>query len=218
MNTIITNSGIKIKDSGTRREFDTGSVRDAAGGKGRMDLLPVFALEKLQSFAFSGKLIGFLESIRKTGWLEEPSEELILSSWMCHYRAIRGYDRDYLIAAACLTLWALDEEESGCKPSIKILASEMPWIGMIRLSKLYEAGCLKYGDRNWEKGQPVWVYLDSGARHLAKHMAGWTDEDHLNAAAWNQMSALETLIRIYEKRTLPTFLLEGLASLPEEIQ
>lgn len=32
---------MKIKDSGTRREFDTGAVRDIAEGKGRCDLLPL---------------------------------------------------------------------------------------------------------------------------------------------------------------------------------
>lgn len=32
---------MKIKDSGTRREFDSGAVRDCADGKGRCDLLPL---------------------------------------------------------------------------------------------------------------------------------------------------------------------------------
>lgn len=32
-----------LPDSGSRREFATGSVRDNAGGKGRFDLLPFFA-------------------------------------------------------------------------------------------------------------------------------------------------------------------------------
>ena len=31
----------ELKDSGTRREFSTGAVRDVADGKGRCDLLPV---------------------------------------------------------------------------------------------------------------------------------------------------------------------------------
>ena len=31
---------MEIKDSGERREFDTGAVRDIQEGKGRMDLLP----------------------------------------------------------------------------------------------------------------------------------------------------------------------------------
>lgn len=32
---------MKIKDSGERREFDTGAVRDIAEGKGRCDLMPL---------------------------------------------------------------------------------------------------------------------------------------------------------------------------------
>ncbi len=32
---------MEIKDSGARREFETGAVRDIADGKGRCDLLPL---------------------------------------------------------------------------------------------------------------------------------------------------------------------------------
>lgn len=31
----------ELKDSGARREFDSGAVRDIAEGKGRCDLLPL---------------------------------------------------------------------------------------------------------------------------------------------------------------------------------
>lgn len=37
----------QLKDSGGRREFKTGAVRDVVDGKGRMDLLPVRALLSL---------------------------------------------------------------------------------------------------------------------------------------------------------------------------
>lgn len=87
------------RDSGTRRSFDTGSVRDAATGKGRFDLVTPIAL--------------------------------------------------------------------------------------FRLAKLYERGAVKYDVRNWEKGQPLSVFLDSAMRHLQKHLMGYRDEDHLAAAAWN---------------------------------
>jgi hypothetical protein len=40
-------STTKLKDSGERRDAGTGSVRDKAAGKGRMDLLPLFALEEI---------------------------------------------------------------------------------------------------------------------------------------------------------------------------
>ena len=32
---------MELKDSGTRREFETGAVRDICEGKGRCDLLPM---------------------------------------------------------------------------------------------------------------------------------------------------------------------------------
>lgn len=88
-----------LKDSGKRRDFTTGSVRDDAEGKGRYDLLSPIAL---------------------------------------HYQA-----------------------------------------------RHTERGALKYAARNWEKGQPVSVFMNSAIRHLERYLAGWRDEDHLAAAAWN---------------------------------
>lgn len=37
----------ELKDSGTRREFSTGAVRDVADGKGRCDLLPLVQVGEL---------------------------------------------------------------------------------------------------------------------------------------------------------------------------
>ena len=101
-----------IKDSGTRREFKTGSHRDAQEGKGRYDLLPT--------------------------------------------RAIR--------------LLAIHFEEGG----------------------------KKYNFRNWEKGQPLSVYMDSGLRHLFKALEGQTDESHFVAVVWNIMCLIDTQERIKE--------------------
>jgi len=36
-----------VKDSGQREEFDTGSRRDSRNGKGRFDLLPFYAIQRL---------------------------------------------------------------------------------------------------------------------------------------------------------------------------
>lgn len=67
----------------------------------------------------------------------------------------------------------------------------LPWYAIIELSQHCEEGALKYGERNIDKGAPLHSLLDSAARHLAKVMAGETDEDHLRAAAWNIMWALQ---------------------------
>jgi hypothetical protein len=96
----------KVNDSGERRKFNTGSVRDVRTGKGRYDLISPIALD--------------------------------------------------------------------------------------RLARHYENGSVKYGDRNWEKGQPLASYMDSAIRHCYKVMKGETDEDHAAAVAWNIFAFIHT--------------------------
>jgi len=67
----------------------------------------------------------------------------------------------------------------------------LPPRAILRLAKHFENGCKKYGDRNWEKGIPINCFIDSAIRHTMKYMIGQTDEDHLVAAAWNLMCAME---------------------------
>ena len=74
----------------------------------------------------------------------------------------------------------------------------LPWRAIMEVSKIYEDGCLKYGDRNWEKGIPLSRYADSGPRHFGKWMAGMDDEPHLKMAIWNFLSMLDTILRIKE--------------------
>ena len=49
-----------------------------------------------------------------------------------------------------------------------------------RLAKLLQRGAEKYNDRNWEKGMPLSVYMDSGMRHLYKFLEGHRDEERQN--------------------------------------
>jgi hypothetical protein len=65
-------------------------------------------------------------------------------------------------------------------------------IGLKRLAQHYENGAKKYGDRNWEKGQPVSRYLDSAIRHLYAFLDGDRSEDHMAAVAWNALGAIHT--------------------------
>lgn len=66
----------------------------------------------------------------------------------------------------------------------------LPWYGIIEVSKHCEEGALKYGEHNVDKGIPLHSLLDSASRHLAKYMVGMDDEDHLRAACWNLLWAL----------------------------
>ena len=67
----------------------------------------------------------------------------------------------------------------------------LPWLAIIEVAKHCEKGAIKYGERNVDKGIPIHSLLDSAARHLAKHISGLTDEDHLVAACWNLLWALQ---------------------------
>lgn len=72
----------------------------------------------------------------------------------------------------------------------------LPWEIVDADARYLELGAKKYGDRNWEKGQPLSRYLDSACRHLGKYMMGMRDEPHLLACRWNIAAYLWTLNRI----------------------
>lgn len=67
----------------------------------------------------------------------------------------------------------------------------LPWAAIMEVSKHCEAGAKKYGEHNVDRGIPTSSLCDSAARHLAKYLDGWTDENHLVAAVWNLLWALE---------------------------
>ena len=71
-----------------------------------------------------------------------------------------------------------------------------PLLAMWALAHHVEKGCIKYGDRNWEKGIPIKNFIDSAERHLKEFQLGLTDENHMAAALWNIACCYETLVRI----------------------
>jgi len=70
----------------------------------------------------------------------------------------------------------------------------LPWNAIMEVSKHCEAGALKYGEHNVDKGIPVHSLIDSGIRHIVKFWLGWDDEPHLTAACWNILWALEMML------------------------
>lgn len=85
------------------------------------------------------------------------------------------------------------EFETGAKRDMHAGKERMdllPWYGIMEVSKHCEEGALKYGEHNVDKGIPLHSLLDSASRHLAKYMVGMDDEDHLRAACWNLLWAL----------------------------
>lgn len=89
-------------------------------------------------------------------------------------------------------------------------------IGLYRLAMHYTNGAKKYGDRNWEKGQPLSRYIESAERHIAKIKAGLEDEDHESAATWNLLGFTHTKAMI-EAGVLSKEL-DDMPKYPEEIK
>lgn len=155
-----------IQDSGSRREFESGAVRDIAVGKGRCDLVPLDVIN------------GFYGVYRWYDSHRDINTPYRMNIFNCLNLYIAEGKANYLyfaMAEFCIfyTHW------------------DFP-TAVIELSKLYEEGCQKYGDRNWEKGIPLHCYIDSGTRHFLKFLRGDDDERHDRAFLWNMAGAIWT--------------------------
>ena len=84
----------------------------------------------------------------------------------------------------------------------------VPATCLTKLALHYSAGSEKYGDRNWEKGQPITRYMSSAERHFQYFKMGLTDENHLMACVWNGPST--RLQRVNFPKNLTTELLKCL--------
>ena len=97
-----------IKDSGAREKFETGSVRDTREGKGRFDLLPLFAEEELaKHFENGAKKYG------DNNWMRGQNLSRYLDSARRHLnKAARGQrDEPHFIAAAWNLLCLIDTQK-----------------------------------------------------------------------------------------------------------
>lgn len=74
----------------------------------------------------------------------------------------------------------------------------IPWSVIHDIARHFEEGAKKYGDNNWQKGQPLSSYFDSAMRHLVQVAEGKTNENHLIAAIWNLMAFSWTAQQIQE--------------------
>lgn len=61
---------------------------------------------------------------------------------------------------------------------------------LLEVAKHFEEGAKKYGDNNWQKGIPVYCYIDSALRHYFKWLRGDVDEPHDRAVCWNLMCCI----------------------------
>jgi len=153
---------LAIADSGNRREFASGAVRDVSDGKGRCDLLPLDIAGQVLDY-YSGNY----EQIKKD---REPL--YLIAEFM------ETHDIKFIYHALCCyaTHYAWD----------------VPTM-LLEVSKHFEEGATKYGERNWERGIPAHCYIDSAVRHYLKWYNDMIDERHDRAFCWNLLCLAWTL-------------------------
>lgn len=161
-NVLSIEAGPHILDSGDRTEFESGAVRDMREGKGRCDLLPLGVVGNL----FNDKFFNYIEDFQRDGDVVNL------------YKAIDFFSLHWTPI--------IDDIDSGTLEHISY--AEM----LLEVAKHFEEGAKKYGDDNWRKGIPAHVYIDSAVRHYLKYIAGWDDEPHDRAVAWNLLCCIWT--------------------------
>lgn len=96
-----------IKDSGERRAFDSGAVRDMSEGKGRMDLLPWAAVMEVAKHCENGAKKYGEHNVDKG----IPTHSLCDSAARHLAKYLDGWDDEpHLLAAAWNLLWAIQME------------------------------------------------------------------------------------------------------------
>lgn len=83
-------------------------------------------------------------------------------------------------------------EASRGKPRFDLISVH----GLLRLATAMAKGAEKYGERNWEKGQPVSRFYESALRHIFQWAMGDNSEDHLAACVFNIFGIIETQERV----------------------
>lgn len=161
-NVLSIEAGPHILDSGDRTEFESGAVRDMREGKGRCDLLPLGVVGQL----FNDTFFNYIEDFQSDGDVVNL------------YKAIDFFSKR----------WAPIDKPLSADDLEMFSYAEM----CLEVAKHFEEGAKKYGDDNWRKGIPAHVYIDSAVRHYLKYLAGWNDEPHDRAVAWNIMCCIWT--------------------------
>ena len=154
----------EILDSGERRQFETGAVRDIQEGKGRCDLLPLDVVSGYFKAHTECSVAWIFDSIHK---FQETNDVQPL------YKALNTF---------CIheSYWN-DGSKKSCVPEM-----------FLEVSKHFEEGAKKYGEHNWQKGIPTHCYIDSAVRHYLKYLRGDTDEPHDRAFVWNILCCIWT--------------------------
>lgn len=201
------NDNKDIKFTGDPVAFDgVEGKRDPKTGKGRFDLIPeevfeplfdrVHKLETTEPYDINFAPDSILEDIANEKWLDAIIKMTILS---------------YGSTTSVLEAFGQTTNPStfftGC------------WNMFLDLAIHFQKGAEHYGERNCQKGIPLWSFKDSAMRHAAQAFAGKTDEPHIISVIWNCWMAEWTILHEKTKEKIGPYTVKVLkARTPEEIE
>jgi hypothetical protein len=171
----------EIKDSGERRDFDTGAKRDVDHDKPRFDLIPMTVIRRVIEFYPSKIYAGQMNNI-----INDDSKARM---WSLGLQWGETTNDDLLLELIWIALDAIRHQEDD-RP-ILVEASMYGGLHLItpntyrRLANHYGGGAKKYDPWNWSRGMPFSVFHASLMRHIFAIMHDMTDEDHLSAIFFN---------------------------------
>lgn len=201
------NDNKDIKFTGDPVAFDgVEGKRDPKTGKGRFDLIPeevfeplfdrVHKLETTEPYDINFAPDSILEDIANEKWLDAIIKMTILS-----YGSITS---------------VLEAFGQTTNPSAFFTGC---WNMFLDLAIHFQKGAEHYGERNCQKGIPLWSFKDSAMRHAAQAFAGKTDEPHIISVIWNCWMAEWTVLHEKTTEKLGPYTVKVLkARTPEEIE
>lgn len=168
-----------IKFTGDPVAFDgVEGKRDPKTGKGRFDLIPTEVYYPLFSKADHDWLLVCHPASILMSIADEKFIEAIIKMTIYAYAK---HNEDY--AASSSEFWY------GVWPMLQDLAIH------------FQKGAEHYGERNCQKGIPLWSFKDSAMRHATQVFEGKTDEPHKISVIWNCWMAQWTVMQEKEKES-----------------
>lgn len=201
----------ELKDSGNRREFESGAVRDMQEGKGRMDLIPwgiALQIRETMTDLFGGYHHGYtIENghykavdvktcvgpiVEYADWMDDVlnNENRIDGVNRIPFKRLCEIKNTFIRMAAVFIMFqdgSYDDVQTDEIGMISLILNQKWSSAMLEVAKHYEDGARKYAENNWRKGMDPKIYFDSAMRHFMKWVYGMQDEPHDRAFIWNCM-------------------------------
>ena len=171
------NDNKNIKFTGDPVAFDGAEgKRDPKTDKGRFDLIPTEVYYPLFSKA-------------DHDWLLDCHPASILMSIA---------DEKFIEAIIKMTIYSYSEHmENYAASSLEFWHGVWPMLQDLAIH--FQKGAVHYGERNCQKGIPLWSFKDSAMRHATQVFEGKTDEPHAISVIWNCWMAQWTVMQEKEK-------------------